>query len=173
MEEGLGISGPVIALLILVAGLSGSSEETTTDADGEPVAKATVDVAGTAAAKQAATAQAQASAAAAATARAAPKLSLISASCARYGGSFIKCEGFVKNVSGAKLDNVVAVAIFSDESGVPVASDEALIDYNPILAGQSSPWSVIATYNPAYTKWGIQFKELLGGTISSSDDRAR
>ena len=172
-RKALGVGGPVVAILVLAAAVSGGGEAGSTDTGPEPVVQATVDVAGTAVAKQEATAQAQAAAAAVATARAAPKLSLISASCGRYAGSFIKCEGFVKNVSGAKLDNVVAVAVFSDESGVLVASDQALIDYNPILAGQSSPWSVLATYNPAYTKWGIEFKELLGGKISFSDDRVR
>jgi len=169
----LGVGGPVVAVLVLVAAASGGGEESTADADPEPAVTATVDVAATAAARQEATAQAQAATSAAATARAAPKLSLISASCGRYGGSYIKCEGFVKNLSGAKLENVEAVVVFVDESGAPVASADALIDYNPILAGQSSPWSVIATYNPAYTKWRIEFKELLGGTISFSDDRVR
>jgi hypothetical protein len=98
-------------------------------------------------------------------------LALISAECNRTLETFITCEGFVRNVSNRSIEDVVAVANFHREDGTPITSDEALIDYNPILPGQDSPFSIIATYNPAIAKWEIDFKELFGGTILTRDDR--
>jgi hypothetical protein len=94
---------------------------------------------------------------------------LVSASCGKQYG-FIKCEGFVENISGERMENIEAVALFYDESGTPISSDSALIDYDPLLPGQQSPWSVIGTENPAITKWRIEFKEFWGGTILTRDD---
>lgn len=80
-----------------------------------------------------------------------------------YGYAIL--EGSVKNISGAPLRNVLAVGNFYDASGELITSDDALIEYNPILPGQTSPFKVMARYNPAMKKAGIDFKELLGGTI--------
>jgi hypothetical protein len=65
----------------------------------------------------------------------------------------------------------VFLGVYTDSAGTPLASDEALIDYNPILSEQESPWSVIGTYNPAYTSYRIEFRDLLGGSIVARDDR--
>jgi hypothetical protein len=100
------------------------------------------------------------------------KLALISAKCTLKSDiGFTECEGFVENISGKSMENVEVVIIWVDDDGVPQSSDETLIDYNPILAGQQSPWSTIGTYNPALTRFRVEFKELLGGTIATRDDR--
>ena len=100
------------------------------------------------------------------------KLALISGKCTLQSDiGFTECEGFVENISGKTMENVEVVITWVDADGIPQSSDEALIDYNPILAGQQSPWSTIGTYNPALTKFRVQFKELLGGTIPTRDDR--
>ena len=100
------------------------------------------------------------------------KLALISGQCTlRSDIGFTECEGFVENISGKPLENVEVVIVWVYTSGTPVSTDKALIDYNPVLAGQQSPWSTIGDYNPALTKFRIQFKELLGGTIPTRDDR--
>lgn len=75
-------------------------------------------------------------------------------------------EGLVKNISGRSLSNVTAVVIFKDESGNFISSGDALVDYNPILSGQTSPFKVYGTWNPAMAKASVQFKKLLGGTLS-------
>ena len=100
-----------------------------------------------------------------------PPLTLISATCTHTSEAFIECEGFVRNVSDRPLEDVLAVIINTDASGVPLSSDDALIDYNPILAGQESPWSVIINYNPAYTQWRVEFSELFGTKIAHTDAR--
>ena len=100
------------------------------------------------------------------------KLALISSSCTlRSDIGFTECDGFVQNISAEPLDNVQVVILWYDETGTPITSDEALIDYRPILAGQQSPWSTIGDYNPAMTTFRVEFKEFWGGTISYRDDR--
>ena len=82
-----------------------------------------------------------------------------------YG--YATLEGQVKNISGEPLRSVTAVATFYDKNGGFITSDDALIDYNPILPGQVSPFKVMATENPAMHKAGVEFKFLLGGTINT------
>lgn len=81
------------------------------------------------------------------------------------GGSYVEAKGQVKNISGQNLQNVEAVASFFDGNGNFITSSDALIDYNPILAGQVSPFHILETYNPAMKKARIEFKYLMGGTI--------
>jgi hypothetical protein len=80
-----------------------------------------------------------------------------------YGYAIL--EGQVTNISAVPLKNVTAVASFYDAKGGFVTSSEALIEYNPILPGQTSPFSVGTTENPAMKKAAVDFKDLLGGTI--------
>ena len=98
------------------------------------------------------------------------KLALISASCT-YRSTYTTCEGFVKNISTLALEDVEVVINWYDENDTPRSSHDALIDYRPILPGQTSPWSSIGTYNPALTRFRVEFKEFFGGTILTRDDR--
>jgi hypothetical protein len=78
-----------------------------------------------------------------------------------YGYIFV--TGEVKNVSSRKLENVTAVGEFRTSSGELVKSEEALLQYNPIMPGQSSPFKAGGTENPQATKCNLAFKYLLGG----------
>lgn len=93
-----------------------------------------------------------------------PMLELVSSSWRREHHYAIY-EGQVKNISSKSLENVVAVASFYDAKGQFITSSDAIIDYNPILAGQTSPFKVMKSENPAMNKAGIEFKYVLGGTI--------
>lgn len=75
-------------------------------------------------------------------------------------------EGQVRNLSPKPIANVAAVGSFYDTNGGFITSADALIDYNPILPGQTSPFRVMHTQNPAMKKAGVEFKHLMGGTIS-------
>lgn len=93
-----------------------------------------------------------------------PKLELLSW---RWSdsGSFLRVEGEVKNISSESLDNVEVLASFYESNNIFVKSAEALIEYNPILPGQTSPFKAITSSNPAIKTSSIQFKKVLGGTI--------
>lgn len=98
--------------------------------------------------------------------RASCKLELRSSSWS-IGHGYAIYEGQVKNISGAKLENVQAVVSWSDGSGNMITSSSAMIEYNPILPGQSSPFKVMKTYNPAMSGASVEFSELMGGTIKT------
>lgn len=77
-------------------------------------------------------------------------------------------EGAVKNVSSAPIENLQAVVSFSTKDGTFIASDDALVAYNPLLPGQTSPFKVMARHNPAMSKAGLSFKSLFGGEVEST-----
>lgn len=79
-------------------------------------------------------------------------------------------EGQVRNISTEPLRNIEAVVIFKTRGGDFITSGSALIDYNPILPGQTSPFKVMATHNPAMDKASLEFKELMGGQVPSYEE---
>lgn len=105
-----------------------------------------------------------------ATAATGEKLALLSASCTSSVG-YSRCSGSVKNLTDKPMRSVAVVISWVDANGVIQTADDSLIDYNPILPGQESPWDTIGQDNPALTRFRVSFKELLGGTISMRDDR--
>lgn len=101
-----------------------------------------------------------------------PLLELKSMKCYReYDYFFV--EGTVKNISENSLKNIEAVGNMYQDNGEFVTSDTALIEYNPILSGQTSSFKVMHTDNPAIKKCTVDFKELMGGTINTKDSRVK
>jgi hypothetical protein len=83
------------------------------------------------------------------------------------GGGFIIVEGTVRNIYDKPLKDIQVVAM---GYGGPwakefVSSSTALIEYNPILPDQISPFTVYLDYNPAIKEVKVEFKEFFGGTI--------
>ena len=74
-------------------------------------------------------------------------------------------EGTVRNISSRSIENVEAVVSFYDKQGGFITSSEALINFNPILPGQTSPFKVMKTHNPAMEKAAVDFKYFMGGSI--------
>lgn len=93
-----------------------------------------------------------------------PELALISWRCTEEYG-YIGVEGEVKNISSKKMDNVTAIGSFRTKSGELVKSSDALIEYNPIMPGQTSPFKTMTTTNPEIKGCGVSFKYLMGGAI--------
>jgi hypothetical protein len=79
--------------------------------------------------------------------------------------SYAMMEGQVMNISGQRLEDVMAVVNFYDAKGDFITSDQALIAYNPILPNQTSPFTIPTAYNPAMKKASVEFKYLMGGSI--------
>ena len=97
-------------------------------------------------------------------------LELISTGTSREYG-YCEITGLVKNISDKPLDNIEAVVNFLDADGNFIKFDSALIEYNPILPNQTSPFSVMTTDNPEIEAFNINFKYLMGGTILMKDSR--
>jgi hypothetical protein len=83
----------------------------------------------------------------------------------KSSSSHVTAEGEVTNISGESLKNVEAIVTFRTKSGDFITSDSAIIDYNPVLPDQTSPWKVIAKWNPEMETASVQFKTLWGGTL--------
>lgn len=93
-----------------------------------------------------------------------PVLEVISWKCdTSYGHTSV--SGEVKNISGKSIENVMAVGNFKTKDGTFVKSADALIEYNPILAGQISPFKAMTANNPAIENCELAFKKLAGGTL--------
>jgi hypothetical protein len=98
----------------------------------------------------------------------ADQLELLSFKCySEYG--YFQVSGEVKNVSDQPIKNAEVVLTTYTKDGELVNSSDALIDYNPVLAGQTSPFKAGMTMNPAMSKCKVSFKDLLGGTIQTKD----
>lgn len=94
-----------------------------------------------------------------------PKLQLLDYSQKREY-DYIIVEGQVKNISSEKLENVEAVVEYYDENDNFIKEDSALIEYNPILPGQTSSFKVMGTDNPEIKRYAVSFKDLMGGKIN-------
>jgi len=99
-----------------------------------------------------------------------PRLALISSSCNESYG-YDECNGFVRNLTNTSMSSVEAVIIWLDASGTPQKSESALIDFDPLLSNQQSPWKVIGKHNPELTRYKVVFKTFGGSTIALRDDR--
>jgi len=86
-------------------------------------------------------------------------------------GGYWYVEGQVRNISNESLSRVTAVSTWFTKDDQFITTDQALIDFDPILAGQTSPFKTITRGNPAMSKYKVEFKELLGGSIAVRDDR--
>lgn len=82
-------------------------------------------------------------------------------------------EGQVKNITDAPIRRIEAVVTWLDKGGGFITSDSAMIKFDPILPGQTSPFRITTTRNPAMSKYRVEFKQILGGTISVRDDRKK
>ena len=80
-----------------------------------------------------------------------------------YG--YAHLEGNVRNNTNKRLENVVAVTSWESSGGTFISSHDALIDYNPVMPGQESPFETIGTGNPQMDQCRLSFKEMFGGTI--------
>jgi hypothetical protein len=103
----------------------------------------------------------------------ADQLALLSSTGGRSSDSFLKVEGQVKNISKDSLKSVAAVVTWYDKDGGFIASDTTLIEYDPLLPDQTSPFHVLTRANPKMEKYSIGFKRLLGGTIPTDDRRKK
>ncbi len=94
----------------------------------------------------------------------APRLELERYSCGRTYG-YYEIQGRVKNISDKPIDNLLAVGEFYDESENFIKADDTLVEYRPLLPGQTSPFKVLTSGNPAIKKCSVSFKEFGGREI--------
>lgn len=93
-------------------------------------------------------------------------LELLSSNCSTEHG-YIFITGEVKNISEKPLKNIMAVGTFRTKEGEFIKTAEALINYNPIMPGQSSPFKAGTSENPLIKNCQTTFKTLFGKSIST------
>lgn len=97
-------------------------------------------------------------------------LNLLSYTGNRSNG-FITVQGQVENISSDKLENVEAIVSYCDKDNNFIKYDVAVIQYNPIMPGQISPFKVIGIDNPLIVRCRMDFQFIFGGKIETIDSR--
>jgi hypothetical protein len=84
--------------------------------------------------------------------------------CSKEAG-YVRVNGEVRNISGEPLEDVEVVGSFNAADGTLVKSGSALIDFNPLLPGQSSAFEARAEDDPEVSDCNVTFRKLGGGEI--------
>ena len=71
--------------------------------------------------------------------------------------SYAFVDGMVRNNTNIRLENVMAVTSWYTSERTFISSHDALIDYNPVMPGQESPFQTIGTHNPQMSKCKLSF----------------
>lgn len=87
----------------------------------------------------------------------------------RFEDGYCIVDGEVTNISSDKISDVEAVTTFYDKAGNVVKTTDALIKYNPITAGQTSPYETMDTENPVIKTEKTTFASIGGEAIPFKD----
>ncbi len=77
-------------------------------------------------------------------------------------------EGRVTNRTSENIDNLLAVVTYEDGSGNMITSDDALVDFRPLLPGQTTTFKVITSFNPSMKTASLLFRTFGGEEIAST-----
>ncbi len=99
-----------------------------------------------------------------------PKQLALLSSVTHLDEHFAIVQGQVQNISKSSMRRVIAVVSWYTADGSFITSDDAEVDYNPILPGQVSPYKVFSTANPQMEKYIVEFK-FDGAKIAAEDRR--
>lgn len=76
--------------------------------------------------------------------------------------------GTVTNVSSEPLEDVEAVITFTTKTGEFITYDTGLIEYRPLMPGQTSPWKIMTKANPLMAHASLDFKSMGGGLLRTT-----
>jgi hypothetical protein len=99
-----------------------------------------------------------------------PSLALLSARSERTTGH-VAVRGEVRNITAQQLERTLVTVTWRDENGQFITSGVALIDEDPILAGDTSPFEVVSTWTRQMATYDVRFTTLRGEYLASRDDR--
>jgi hypothetical protein len=75
-------------------------------------------------------------------------------------------DGEITNVSDRPLQNVMIFVTFLGSSGDVITTASALVDYQPVMPGQTSPFKVIGSGNPLIRDCRVHIGTLWGGHLA-------
>lgn len=102
-----------------------------------------------------------------------PDLDLLSSKAYDTGYGFHIIEGQVRNASPDPIKGLQAVGIWMAKDGTFITSDDAMIEYDPLLPGQASPFKTMSRTNPEMELYRVEFKRMFGGTVEYTDMRKK
>lgn len=94
-----------------------------------------------------------------------PDLKVLSWNCTQSYG-FVTVSGEVRNETNAPISNLMVVSLHYSSDQQLIRSDSGMVDYNPIMPGQTSPFKTMGTLNPMMRTCRIGFKQMFGGAVS-------
>lgn len=80
-------------------------------------------------------------------------------------------EGQVRNTSSRSIQSIVAVVTWYDDNDNFVTSESALIEYDPLVAGETSTFKVMSRTPASARRYSIDFKRFGSGSIRWDDRR--
>ncbi len=95
-----------------------------------------------------------------------PQLELIAQTARRDAdGYLMRVRGQVRNITAADMPGVVAVVTWHDESGEFLTVERAAVLFQPIRAGEDSPFEVLTEADPRMAQYVVEFQRIGGGSI--------
>lgn len=96
----------------------------------------------------------------------APPLLLLSSSCGVETSTYMHSRGQVKNMTSQPIKNIEAIAEYYTKDGTFIISDDAFVEFNPLMPGQTTPYHVLLPGNPLIAKCSIRFKVMWGEELA-------
>lgn len=87
------------------------------------------------------------------------------------GGRYYIVEGEVENLTTSPLADVKVKATWYDKAGTLLTSDDAMLDFNPLMPGQKSPFKTISRGHPQMATYTVAFQTIRGAQVPMDDRR--
>ena len=100
------------------------------------------------------------------------RVALLSSS-AKLQGKYVTVEGTVQNLTDRHLPGLLAVVTLYGQDGTVIGSGDALIQKDPLPAGEISTFRVTLKEDPEAPFFGVRFQEWHVGSVPTRDDRQR
>lgn len=87
-------------------------------------------------------------------------------------GDYIHIEGEIRNVTTERIEGIKIILTFYDKSQRLVTSDISYANFDPIMPGQTSPYTSMISANPAIDTYTVQFSTRSGERLNAIDRTA-
>jgi TM2 domain-containing membrane protein YozV len=91
---------------------------------------------------------------------------VVNFNCSRAYG-FTTVDGEIRNISNSPISNLMIVASHYASDGTFIRSDSGMVEYNPLMPGQTSPFKAVGTDNPMISNCKVGFKRMFGGAVQA------
>jgi tetratricopeptide (TPR) repeat protein len=85
----------------------------------------------------------------------------------QYG--YVITEGEVTNISNSPIRHLEIIASIYSSDGSFMRSDSALVTYDPVMPGQTTPFKAIGPYNPMISTCKVAFKRFSGAVVGGDN----